>query len=53
MDVPEDFLKELKNDKSAYAFFKTLNKSQHVCYCLAIANREKAGDPSSAYATFP
>jgi uncharacterized protein YdeI (YjbR/CyaY-like superfamily) len=27
MDVPEDFLKELKADKNAYAFFKTLNRA--------------------------
>lgn len=27
MKVPADFIKELKKDKQAYAFFKTLNKS--------------------------
>jgi uncharacterized protein YdeI (YjbR/CyaY-like superfamily) len=27
MEVPEDFLKELKKDKAAYAFFKTLNRA--------------------------
>jgi uncharacterized protein YdeI (YjbR/CyaY-like superfamily) len=27
MDVPEDFLRELKKDTSAYAFFKTLNRA--------------------------
>lgn len=27
MTVPEDFLKELKKDKGAYAFFETLNKA--------------------------
>jgi uncharacterized protein YdeI (YjbR/CyaY-like superfamily) len=27
MTVPEDFLKELKKDKRAYAFFKTLNRA--------------------------
>ncbi len=27
MEVPADFLKELKKDKGAYAFFKTLNRA--------------------------
>jgi uncharacterized protein YdeI (YjbR/CyaY-like superfamily) len=27
MTVPEDFIKELKKDKGAYAFFKTLNRA--------------------------
>lgn len=27
MQVPEDFLKELKKDKKAYEFFQTLNKA--------------------------
>lgn len=27
MQVPEDFLKELKKNKKAYAFFETLNKT--------------------------
>ena len=27
MEMPEDFLSELKKDKEAYAFFKTLNRS--------------------------
>ena len=27
MQVPEDFLRELKKDKTAFAFFQTLNKA--------------------------
>jgi hypothetical protein len=27
MQVPADFLRELKKDKNAYAFFQTLNKA--------------------------
>ena len=36
--VPEDFLEELKKDKNAYAFFKTLNRAN----TYAIARRLQA-----------
>jgi uncharacterized protein YdeI (YjbR/CyaY-like superfamily) len=39
--VPEDFLRALKRDKKAYAFFKTLTRPNHyaIAYRLAEAKR--------------
>ncbi len=41
MAVPEDFLRALKKDKKAHAFFKTLNKANlyAIAYRLHDANK--------------
>lgn len=43
MEVPADFLKELKKDKKAYAFFKTLNKTNKfaIAFRLHTAKKEE------------
>ena len=43
MEVPADFLQELRKDKKAYAFFKTLNKanSYAIVWRLQTAKKEE------------
>lgn len=41
MEVPEDFLKELKADKSAYAFFKTLNRANTYAIAWRLQTAKK------------
>lgn len=41
IQVPEDFLKEIKKKKAAYAFFEKLNKSNKYAICYQIENAKK------------
>ena len=41
MEVPEDFLKELKKDKNAYAFFKTLNRANTYAIAWRLQTAKK------------
>ena len=41
MDVPADFLKELKNDKKAYEFFQTLNKQNKFAIAFRLHNAKR------------
>jgi uncharacterized protein YdeI (YjbR/CyaY-like superfamily) len=41
MEVPEDFLKELKKDKAAYAFFKTLNRANTYAIAWRLKTAKK------------
>ena len=42
MKVPADFLKELKKDKQAYEFFKTLTKTNHFAIAFRLHNAKRA-----------
>jgi uncharacterized protein YdeI (YjbR/CyaY-like superfamily) len=41
MEVPEDFLEELKKDKTAYAFFKTLNRTNTYAIAWRLQTAKK------------
>jgi uncharacterized protein YdeI (YjbR/CyaY-like superfamily) len=41
MEVPEDFIKELKKDKAAYAFFKTLNRANTYAIAWRLQTAKK------------
>ena len=41
MKVPADFLKELKKDKQAYEFFKTLTKVNHFAIAFRLHNAKR------------
>ena len=41
MEVPEDFLKELKRNRKAYEFFKTLNKTNKFAIAFRLHNAKK------------
>lgn len=41
MSIPEDFLQNLKKDKKAYAFFKTLNKANVYTICWRLQTAKK------------
>ncbi len=41
MEVPEDFLRELKKDKKALAFFETLNKVNRYAIAFRLHNAKK------------
>ena len=41
MKVPPDFLKELKKDKQAYEFFKTLSKTNHFAIAFRLHNAKR------------
>jgi uncharacterized protein YdeI (YjbR/CyaY-like superfamily) len=41
MKVPEDFLKELKQNESAYAFFKTLNRANTYAIAWRLQTAKK------------
>lgn len=41
MEVPEDFLKELKKDKKAEAFFNTLNKTNRFAIAFRLQTAKK------------
>jgi uncharacterized protein YdeI (YjbR/CyaY-like superfamily) len=41
MAVPQDFLKELKKDKRAYAFFKTLNRANTYAIAWRLQTAKK------------
>jgi uncharacterized protein YdeI (YjbR/CyaY-like superfamily) len=41
MVVPEDFIKELKKDKGAYAFFKTLNRANTFAIAWRLQTAKK------------
>ena len=41
MEVPADFLKELRKDKKAYEFFKTLSKANVYAVCWRLATAKK------------
>src|SRR5579884_3997900 len=41
MAIPEDFLAELKKDKDAYAFFKTLNRANTYAIAWRLQNAKK------------
>jgi uncharacterized protein YdeI (YjbR/CyaY-like superfamily) len=41
MSVPEDFLNELKKDKAAYAFFKTLNRANMYAIAWRLQTAKK------------
>ena len=42
MKVPADFLKELKKDKQAYEFFKTLTKTNHFAIAFRLHNAKRS-----------
>lgn len=41
MEIPEDFLKELKKDTSAFAFFKTLNRANTYAIAWRLQTAKK------------
>ncbi|MHB8483467.1 MAG: YdeI/OmpD-associated family protein [Nitrospiria bacterium] len=41
MKIPDDFLKELKRDKKAYAFFQTLNKANTYAIAWRLQTAKK------------
>lgn len=41
MEVPDDFLKELKKDKKAYEFFKTLTKVNHFAIAFRLHSAKR------------
>jgi len=41
MEIPEDFLDQLKKDKSAYQFFLTLNKTNIYAICWRLQTAKK------------
>jgi len=41
MEVPDDFLEELKKDKAAYAFFKTLNRANTYAIAWRLQTAKK------------
>ena len=41
MRVPEDFLRELSNDKEAFAFFETLNKTNTYAIAWRLQTAKK------------
>ena len=42
MQVPADFLRELKKDKNAYAFFQTLNKANTYAIAWRLQTAKKS-----------
>jgi uncharacterized protein YdeI (YjbR/CyaY-like superfamily) len=51
MEVPEDFITELKQDKKAYAFFKTLDKANtySIAWRLQTAKRPETRQRRKAH----
>ena len=41
MEVPHDFLKELKKDKKAYEFFQTLTKVNHFAVAFRLHSAKR------------
>ena len=49
MNIPDDFLKELRKDKRAYTFFKTLNKANlyYKFFYHYLLNKQTARKPQT------
>ena len=41
MEIPPDFLRELKKDKEAYAFYKTLNRANTYAIAWRLQTAKK------------